>query len=262
MQLFNDILIVGFGELGKRLYNELKIPNIDIRDPYIPEYCNYDNKPYNVAFVCVPTPTLDDGSVDISHVEDAVKNTRARIIVIKSTVPVGTCEYLKDKYEKTIVASPDISGNPLQTPLQDFVVLGGPKKSCDKIAEIYYQIKDSDFRIKITDYKTAELFKYMDSAFMALKVTFCNEFADMAKAFGVSYADLRELFISDSRINPSHTFVNTKVPFYDSKGLNKDIPALIKQGQISDSEFILPLIRSMKEVNTYKRHKLVKDNKK
>jgi len=69
----------------------------------------------------------------------------------------------------------------------------------------------------------------MENCFLALKVTFCSEFATIAKDFGISYPELREIFILDDRMGTSHTFVNSDSPYYDSHCLNKDIPALIKQ---------------------------------
>jgi UDP-glucose 6-dehydrogenase len=64
---------------------------------------------------------------------------------------------------------------------------------------------------------------------LALKVTFCAEFANIANEFGISYPKLREIFVLDERMGDSHTFISSDKPYYDSHCLNKDIPGLITQ---------------------------------
>ena len=67
----------------------------------------------------------------------------------------------------------------------------------------------------------------MENCWIAAKVTFCNEFADIAAKFNINYEELRECFVADERVNPSHTYVYRDKPYYDSHCLNKDIPALL-----------------------------------
>jgi UDP-glucose 6-dehydrogenase len=109
-----------------------------------------------------------------------------------------------------------------------FVTIGGPDEACEKIVQLYQYVRTGKTRFYVTDRKTAELAKYMENAFLATKVVFCNEFARIAEGYGISYAKLRELFIADPRVNPSHTFVYDECPYYDSHCLNKDIPAIVE----------------------------------
>ncbi len=115
---------------------------------------------------------------------------------------------------------------------------------CKKAAQIYSRVINGYYKFYFTDTVTAELAKYMLNSFLALKVTFCNEFADVAKKYNVSYPELRELFIADSRISPSHTFVYEDKPYYDSHCFNKDIPALIKF-----AEGCVPLMVGVEKIN-------------
>lgn len=245
----NDILIVGYGNIGKHMYKELQgAGSIDIYDKFIPEYNFSYQKTYNIAFICVPTEMKEDGSCDISIVDEAVRDTDARIIVIKSTVPVGTCEKLKNKYSKSIVFSPEYYGTTQHAPQSpNFVVLAGQRTHCDMVAQYYYKVKTKEFHIHFTDYKTAELAKYMENCFLALKVTFCAEFATIAKDFGISYPQLREIFVLDERMGNSHTFVNSETPYYNSHCLNKDIPGLICQTDKAH------LLEAMLDINKKKR---------
>lgn len=225
------ILIVGYGNIGKHMHNELHdAGQIDIYDKFIPKYSSMPCGHHNIAFICVPTDMKEDGSCDTSIVEEAVRNIDAGIIVIKSTVPVGTCEQLKMFYTNHIVFSPEYYGTTRHAPVSpNFVVLAGDRDDCDEVAQLYYKAKTKDFRIHFTDYRTAELAKYMENCFLALKVTFCAEFASIAQEKGISYPQLREIFVLDERMGDSHTFIDPDQPYYDSHCLNKDIPALISQ---------------------------------
>ena len=248
-EYYNDILIVGYGNIGKHLHKELEgAGKISIQDIYKPEYMLSYTKEFNFAFICVPTEMKPDGSVNIKEVENAVMNTRAKVIVIKSTVPMGTCEYLRDKYEKEIVFSPEYYGTTIHAPQSpNFLILGGDKKNTRKVAELYQRVKNGSFRITFTDYKTAELAKYMENCFLALKVTFCAEFYDIAEEHGISYPELREIFVQDDRMGESHTYVNPEETYFNSHCLNKDIPGLISQTKRA------PLMKAMYKINQDKK---------
>ena len=66
----------------------------------------------------------------------------------------------------------------------------------------------------------------MENSFLATKVSFCQQFWNIANEIGVDYEELRELFVLDPRVNPSHTFVYDDHPYWDSHCLNKDVPAI------------------------------------
>ncbi|MCL2797816.1 MAG: hypothetical protein FWD58_07165 [Firmicutes bacterium] len=244
-----DILIVGYGNIGKHIYDEFKTLKPDIYDPHIPPYSFRQDKHYDIAFICVPTDSLPGGSCDTSIVEKAVMDTDAEIIVIKSTIPPGTTCRLIALTGKKVIFSPEHYGVTQHCKTDPgFVVLGGEKSLCVVIAQAYYKVKNGYYKILFTDSVTAELSKYMLNSFLALKVTFCNEFAALAERFGVSYPELRELFIADERIGPSHTFCYPDKPYYDSHCFNKDVPALV-----SFAGDDAPLLARMNEINLAKK---------
>jgi UDP-glucose 6-dehydrogenase len=84
---------------------------------------------------------------------------------------------------------------------------------------------------------------------LALKVTFCCEFAGIAQKYGISYPEVRDIFIPDGRMGDSHTFVYPEHPYYDSHCLNKDIPALIAFA----GEAYAPLMSAMNKINSDKK---------
>ena len=221
---------------------------VNVFDKYKPNESNMRDTTYDIAFICVPTDNNENGEAQIKDVEEAVMNTNAKIIVVKSTVPIGTCQYLKDKYKKDIVFSPEYYGTTIHSPSSpNFLVLAGDKENTDKVAELYHKVKNGKFRIVFTDYKTAELAKYMENCFLALKVTFCSEFYDIANQYGISYPELREIFVMDERMGDSHTYVDPDKPYYDSHCLNKDIPALINQSENAK------LMKACMDINLYKK---------
>lgn len=244
-----NILIVGYGNIGKHIYAELAPLKPDIYDPYQNEYKTKKQIKYDMAFICVPTDKLPDGSCDTSVVELAVSRTDADIIVIKSTVPPETTKRLIAESGKKIIFSPEHYGV-TQHCRKDpgFIILGGEKGLCEKVAQAYARIKNGYYKFYFTDSTTAELTKYMLNTFLALKVTFCNEFADIAAKYGVSYPELRELFVADDRVGNSHTFVYPEKPYYDSHCFNKDVPALLHfAGDIA------PLTDCMDRINSERK---------
>lgn len=246
------ILITGYGNIGRHLYNELRPlsrNNFDIYDINQEEFEIKPKRRHNFEFICVPTDSNPDGSADISIVEEAVSRSTADIIVIKSTVPVGTVDILSVKYKKKIVFSPEYYGTTIHAPqAPNFLILGGRLAIASKVAQLYYRVKNGSYRIKFTTAHIAELAKYMENCFLALKVTFCAEFAGIASSYDISYEALREIFIMDERMGDSHTFVYEDKPYYDSHSLNKDIPALIAQaGKYA------PLMQAMHSINLKKK---------
>ena len=108
-----------------------------------------------------------------------------------------------------------------------WLILGGERSDTVPVADLYKTTFNSDVVIQQTDARTAELTKYMENCFLALKVTFCNEFFDLAERFGVDYNELRELWLLDPRIGRSHTFVFPSSRGFGGRCLPKDLDAAI-----------------------------------
>ena len=220
-----SILIVGFGVVGE---NMRKIfPYARVVDP--PRNLVAPHIHYDVVFVCVPTPMLPDGSCDTSIVEKAVRENDAEVFCIKSTVPPGTTDRIAEELGKVCVFSPEFFGatQHANTVDYDFVILGRQRPRTWLVAAAYKERMTGDFRIAQTDAKTAELAKYMENSFLAAKVTFCQEFYRLARAMGVDYNELRELWLLDPRIGRSHTFVYEDHPYWASHCLDKDTVAIL-----------------------------------
>lgn len=206
-----------------------------------------------VVFVCVPTPMGENGQCDTSIVEYVLSWLNASNIVIRSTIPVGFTEkWQKIKNNCNLFFQPEYYGETTNHPFanlktRDWITIGGEKVSFDKVVEAYQSVYTSDLYINLVDSKTAELAKYMENCFLATKVTFCNEFYDIAEKMGVDYNQLRETWLLDSRIGRSHTFVYKNNRGYGGSCLPKDLSAIIYQADNIDCD--VTLLKSVREKN-------------
>jgi UDPglucose 6-dehydrogenase len=226
------VAIVGYGAVGK--YLKQLFPDAVVYDGPLGMGSRAEVNACEYAFVAVPTNARDDGSADTSIVEETVSWLTTDLIIIRSTVPVGTTSRLKAETGKRIVFQPEYG--PGETPDHHFnhprsvswVILGGDRRDTVAVADLYKQAFNAELIIHQTDDLTAELTKYMENCFLALKVTFCNEFYDIAERFGVDYNELRELWLLDPRIGRSHTFVLPDDRGFGGKCLPKDVSAMVQ----------------------------------
>lgn len=225
-----SVAIIGYGAVGRGIHQ--LFPEAIIYDEPL---CIGDRSAVNdcqYAFVCVPTPSLSDGAADVSIVDFVVNWIESEYIVLRSTVAIGTTDRLRTETRKKIVFQPEYG--PAETPDHPFndlrkirwVILGGERADTIGVSDLYKKIFNADIVIYQTNARTAELTKYMENCFLALKVIFCNEFYDLASIMSVDYNELRELWLLDPRIGRSHTFVLPDDRGYGGKCLPKDIAAI------------------------------------
>ncbi|MFN3921916.1 MAG: UDP-glucose dehydrogenase family protein, partial [Caldimicrobium sp.] len=154
-----------------------------------------------VIFICVGTPSLPDGSADLSQIKDvALKLAEVideyKVIVTKSTVPVGTNRWIKElinKHKKTdsaidIISNPEFlrEGNAVEDFMHpDRVIIGGESAyAIAIIKDIYRPLYLAETPFIITNLETAELIKYASNAFLATKITYINEIANFCEKVG------------------------------------------------------------------------------
>ena len=235
--MIKDILIAGYGVVGRNLAKELAALSPDIYDKYKPEHNTIKSAHrYGLAFICVDTPYIDDERpCDTTEVANAIAEVDADCYCIKSTVLPGTTDRLAASLGKRVVFSPEYYGGTQHCNNYHFAftILGGEKRICTEIVQLLQRVYDGRHTFRITDARTAELTKYMENAYLATKVSFCCQFFEIAKGLNVSYEELRELFILDPRVNPSHTFVYADHPYWESHCLDKDVPAIAAFGNAS-----------------------------
>ena len=193
-------------------------------------------------FISVPTPSNDDGSINLDIVDDALRsineiNNRDNVILLRSTMVPGSTLAFQKKYPKlNIVFNPEFLTE--RSANFDFInqarfIVGGDSKNTSKVAKLYKWRFGDSIPVIETNYQTAELIKYMNNCFFATKVSFMNEMRIIADKCGADWDKAVDGFIRDGRIGHSHL----NVPGHDGKfGFGgscfpKDIQALIDFGK-------------------------------
>jgi UDPglucose 6-dehydrogenase len=185
----------------------------------------------DIVMCCVGTPSDENGNVDLSAVNEVIEKyaTKGKFFIMKSTVPVGTCELIDHEH---IIMNPEFlrQGSAIKDTMEpDRIVVGAEDEGSFEIMRKLYA--DFDAPIIETDLKTAELSKYAANAYLATKISFINEFANYCEKTGTDFAKLQESLKHDARIGPE--FLEPGVGFGGSC-LPKDLKAIISQSEEDD----------------------------
>lgn len=213
----------------------------------------------SIIFLALPTPEDEDGAADLSYVlnvaEEIGKKIQSyKVIVDKSTVPVGTADKVKAVIAKNAKALFDVVSNPefLREgfAVDDFlkperIVIGSSsEKASAMMLKLYNPFVRSGNPIIVMDERSAELTKYAANAFLATKITFMNEIANFCEKVGADVDQVRVGMGSDSRIGKRFLFPGIG---YGGSCFPKDVKALRKDGL--DKNYDFKLLNSVIEVN-------------
>lgn len=231
------VTIAGYGSIGRYVEEVFRGRHeIAVYDPPLGLGRPEDLHDTDFVILCVPTPSLPSGECDVSIVEDLVATASPRrAIICHSTVAIGTTDRLLEAYGKPLVFVPEYAGespdHPYRRPeARTFFIFGGYEPAASEARTLFQSAYGDRPRYFTVPPRVAECVKYMENAFLALKVAFCNEFYDLCRAAGVDYETVRELWLQDSRITPSHTVV-TPERGYGGKCLPKDVAAVCATGR-------------------------------
>jgi UDPglucose 6-dehydrogenase len=222
-----------------------------------------------VIFIAVGTPSNDDGSADLRAVEEVAKEIARymdgyKVVVVKSTVPVGTCRRLKQLIQDHQVRpSPfDIVSNPEfqreGSAIEDFmrpdrVTLGAESEQAIAIMkDIYSALYLIETPFVITSLETAEMIKYAANAFLATKVTFINEIANLCERVGSDVYHVARAMGLDGRIGKKFLHPG---PGYGGSCFPKDTRALSRIAH--ESGYAFKILDSVIEVNEEQKERMV-----
>ena len=226
---------------------------------------NIDNavKVSDVCFIAVGTPQGEDGSADLKYVyqvaESIAKSMNGyKVIVDKSTVPVGTAEKITEIVKQNTIHSFDVVSNPeflkQGNAVDDFlhpdrVIIGSNSDKATRIMQdIYAPFFRTGNRILVMDVKSAEMTKYASNSFLATKISFMNEIANLCERVGADAEMVRVGMSTDSRIGNKFLFPGIG---YGGSCFPKDVKALIKTGE--DNGVDMSIIKSADKVNKKQR---------
>jgi len=202
-----------------------------------------------IIFLALPTPPGEDGSADLRYILGVADDlgkiiTDYKVIVDKSTVPVGTAEKVRAAMAKNAKVAFDVVSNPefLREgfAVDDFlkpdrVVIGTSSEKAKKVMEeLYKPYVRSGNPIIFMDEKSAELTKYAANAFLATKITFMNEIANLCEKVGADVDMVRSGIGSDDRIGKRFLFPGIG---YGGSCFPKDVQALAKSADDADYDF-------------------------
>ncbi len=218
------------------------------------------------VFIAVGTPEGVDGEADLRYVRMAARSIaevmdHPMIIVNKSTVPVGTGDWVADIIREhcngdvgfAVVSNPEFlrEGAAIADFLYpDRVVLGSlNQEAAEKVAQLYLPLRTT---IMTTDLRTAEMIKYASNAFLATRISFINEIATVCEALGADVKEVATGMSYDKRIGHAHLDAGVG---YGGSCFPKDVKALAYMAEIKGRH--PQLLRAVMEINSYQRRAVV-----
>jgi len=220
-----------------------------------------------VIFLALPTPPGEDGSADLKYILKVADDlgsilTEYAVIVDKSTVPVGTAEKVTAAIAKNATVDFDVVSNPEflreGVAVDDFmkpdrVVIGTQSKKAIEIMEqLYEPLVRQGNPIIFMDEKSAELTKYAANSFLATKITFMNEIANLCELLGADVDMVRKGIGTDSRIGKRFLFSGIG---YGGSCFPKDVQALAKSAK--DADYNFDILNAVMNINQSQKTKLI-----
>ena len=266
----NDVVCVDIDEAKVELLREGRVPFYELGLEELVERNTREGrlsfstdlgeavKRAEAVFIAVGTPQVSAGGADLSQVfavaEDIARAMNgAKIVVTKSTVPVGTAARVREIIEEhtrhgvAVVSNPEFLKE--GTAVEDFmkpdrVVLGGDDAdSLERLKDLYEPFVRTGKPIILTDTRSAEMSKYAANAILATKISFINETARLCEKEGADIEQVRRIIGLDHRIGPHFIFPGIG---YGGSCLPKDIRAMIAMG---GEKLEMPLLRAVDRIN-------------
>jgi UDPglucose 6-dehydrogenase len=220
-----------------------------------------------IIFIAVGTPTGEDGSADLQHVLGVARElARAmngyKVIVNKSTVPVGTADRVKEIIRRETTHPFSVVSNPeflkQGAAIDDFmkpdrVVIGAEDpRAAQLMRELYAPFTRTGAPIMLMDTASAELCKYAANAMLATRISFMNEVANVCESVGANVDQVRRAVASDRRIGASFLFPGVG---YGGSCFPKDVKAMLRFAAEHDYQF--EILRAVESVNERQKRRLL-----
>ena len=220
-----------------------------------------------IIFLALPTPPGEDGSADLKYVLKVAEDLGPlledfTVIVDKSTVPVGTAEKVTAKIKENAKVDFEVVSNPEflreGVAVEDFmkpdrVVVGAESAQSIKLMEqLYAPYVRQGNPVIFMDVRSAELTKYAANSFLATKITFMNEIANMCELLGADVDKVRKGIGTDARIGKRFLFAGIG---YGGSCFPKDVQALAKSA--NEVEYDFKILNSVMDINKVQKQKMI-----
>ena len=288
----NKIAIIGYGYVGKamhKIFPDAYIYDIAFEEKLKEMPDDAPTHPYktlvlknglmiankesinancDLAIICVPTPMQESENefkkVDLSIIEEVVGWLETPLILIKSTIPPSTTDRLIKETGKNICFSPEYVGegkyqitpwkymSPTDPTTHEFQIIGGEKETREKIANCFVSRLGPEKTYYLIDSIEAEIIKYMENSWGAMKVIFANEFYHLCQKFGASYIRVREGWALDNRVERMHTSVFVDNEGFAGKCYPKDLNGIVVAADEVgvDMSLIKSILRKNKDIKS------------
>lgn len=255
-------VVVGLGHVGTQLVGLLNTSDWAVvaydkksASPYPEE----DVRDADLVAVCVNAQNKDCGGQDLTDIKLALERIpRGKLVVLRSTLLPGTADRLRSDYGHQLISWPEFFGEtpyanhywPDSTGQVPFQIVGGEPADRRLFNDALSETFGPEPVIHYCSNVEAEIIKYMENAFLALKVGFVNEFYSLAEALSADWYSVREGWLLDPRINRSHTAVFPHSRGFGGRCLPKDVSAIERfaHSQGSSLRLMSALLESNKEV--------------
>jgi UDPglucose 6-dehydrogenase len=221
-----------------------------------------------IIFIAVGTPQGEDGAADLQHVLGVAREIGKamdgyKVIVNKSTVPVGTAEKVRGIVRRETTHPFSVVSNPeflkQGAAVDDFmkpdrVVIGAEDpRGAELMVALYQPFTRTGAPIMVMDCASAELCKYASNAILATKISFMNEIANVCELFGADVDRVRQAVGSDRRIGTSFLFPGVG---YGGSCFPKDVKALVRFS--ADKKYDFKILKAVEAVNEWQKRSLVR----
>lgn len=224
-------------------------------------------KEAEIIFLALPTPPAEDGSADLKYILGVAldlgkKLDHYAVIVNKSTVPVGTADKVTKAMQENAKVEFDVVSNPeflkegfavsdFMNP--DRIVIGAKRaKAREEMVRLYEPLTTSGSELFLMDEKSAEMTKYAANAFLATKISFMNEVANLCELVGADVDSVRLGIGSDSRIGKKFLYPGIG---YGGSCFPKDVMALYRTALEKDYDF--KILQAVTDVNNYQKRRIL-----
>ena len=224
-------------------------------------------KEAEVIFLALPTPPAEDGSADLKYILGVATDLGKKldnyaVVVNKSTVPVGTAEKVRKAIAQNIAVEFDVVSNPeflkegfavsdFMNP--DRIVIGARRaKARDVMLQLYEPLTNQGSEMFLMDEKSAEMTKYAANAFLATKISFMNEIANLCELVGADVDNVRHGIGSDTRIGKKFLYPGIG---YGGSCFPKDVMALHRTALENDYDF--KILDAVNDVNNFQKRRIL-----
>lgn len=260
------VLLIGYGWVGQYMAKYFKTAHYVESDGIIKQASDNENveldlldqsnvKHYDLAIIGVPTPmNPETGQCDVSIVEKSVDKYAYFVnnFLVKSTVEIGTCERLENKYQVAVCMSPEYVGETLGHPLLEarrdaFQIIGGNKVAREQVAEYFMTVLHASAPIHLCSSREAEIIKYCENMWIMRRVDYWNDVFEVCETLDGSFQAVREGIVLDPRMSRTHSNIYRKNRGWSGKCLPKDMNALAHKMRSSGNN--LPILEHLIERN-------------